>query len=208
MWKDWFNIRGGESSPRGLSILSAHRVLGVTLLFFPCFPLSSQGCSHPVHTGKCFTKKRNNWCCRNQGFLGCIPCALMPIVSQSPTPLVMSCCRCLVGPITTGGGNRCRMWSEIRNTDGGRVYRILQWLCSASGGKVSCWSARSQSHQKTPQYCRMYQSFHVFSVMCIKSSFTTASERIPCLGFIKRITCQNREPDWERNSALPSLSPG
>lgn len=85
---------------------------------------------------------------------------------------------------------------------------ILQWLCSASGGKVSCWSARSQSHQKKPQCCRTYESFRVFSVMCIKSSFTIASEGIPCLGFIKTITCQNREPDWERNSALPSLSPG
>lgn len=98
----------------------------------------------------------------------------------------------LVGPITTLGASRCRVGSEIRNTDDGRVCPILQWPCSASGGKVSCWSARSQSHQKNPQCCRTYESFRVFSVTSIKSSFTTASERIPCLGFIKRITCQNR----------------
>ena len=98
------------------------------------------------------------------------------------------------------------MWSEMWNMNDGRMGPILQWPCTASGGKVSCRSARSQSRRKKPPCRRTCESFRVFSLTYIKSSFTTACEKTHCLGFIKRITCQNREPGWERNSALPSLS--
>lgn len=84
----------GKALPVDWSV--QHRTLGVTLLFFPCFPLFSQGCSHPAHAGKGFTKRKNN--CRNQGYMGCIPCALIPIMSQGPAPPVMSYCRCWWDP--------------------------------------------------------------------------------------------------------------
>lgn len=121
-------------------------------------------------------------------------------MSQSPTPPVMSHCRGLVGPIPTWGGSRCRVWSEMGNTDNGRVCPIIRRQGQLL---VSMFT----EPPKKSQCCRTHESFRVFSVMWVKSSFTTASERIPCLGFIKRISCQNREPDWGRISALPSLSP-
>lgn len=51
-------------------------------------------CSHC----KGLHQEKNNWCCRSQGFMDCIPCALIPILSQGPTPLVMSYCRCCWDP--------------------------------------------------------------------------------------------------------------